>query len=148
MAGTLRAANLFDLVDDPEWQTLDDARGEKGKKLTVILDKAFADAYVDGAVNALRRMGVPCYKMNSMFEAINDPQANANQYWQPNVQYFDGRTILLQSTPVRFGDNVPNQASPVPQLGENTVEILKSLGYGDEAVESLIRNRVVVAQGR
>ena len=142
LEAVLKAANRPALIGT-RWKTYADTTGESGAALVRELDAAWAGEYVDGAVGALKRLGVDCYKIKSMFEAIGDAQANANQYWQPNVQCFDKRIIMLQSTPVRFGDNTPNVASRVPKLGEHTAQILRSIGYTDEMIAAAAAAGVV-----
>ena len=145
-AGIFHAANLLNHVDDPAYRTMEDAAGEKGRALTALLDEAFSTFYTDGAIAALQRCGVPCYKVASQFEAIEDRQANENQYWQENVQASDGRRIMVQSSPVRFGDNVPAPYTPVPRLGENTRQLLGALGYSQAEIAELVEKKIVVAE--
>ncbi len=145
LPGIFRAASLPELVDDPEWRTMEDTRGEKGAKLTALLDEAFAPLFTDGAVDALKCHGVPCYKVLSQFEVIHNRQANENHYWQPNEQMSDGRRIMVQSSPIRFGDNTPQDYIPVARLGEHTTQILQEIGFSEDLIRGFVEKGVVVA---
>ena len=59
-----------------------------------------------------------------------------------------GRSFMLPTTPVQFADNQSPDSKPAPLLGENTVEIVKELGYSDEEAEKMIADGVIKQYGK
>ena len=55
---------------------------------------------------------------------------------------------MLPTTPVQFADNQSPDSNPAPLLGENTVEIVKELGYSEEEAEKMIADGVIKQYGK
>ena len=92
---------------------------------------------------ALEKAGVPCAKVNSLDEVLEDPRVKHAgaiiEYDHPVA----GR--LRQSRPpVIFGDEPCTVRSPAPALGEHTDEILSGIGYSDDNI-TVLRDQKVVA---
>ena len=76
----------------------------------------------DGQWNIVQKAG----------ELARDPAALANGFVQ-DVDYGDGRTLTMVSTPVQF-DRKPSLASPARDLGSDTDVIMAELGLDEEAI--------------
>ncbi|CAB1071930.1 hypothetical protein D1AOALGA4SA_1387, partial [Olavius algarvensis Delta 1 endosymbiont] len=48
--------------------------------------------------------------------------------------------------PIQFNSMTPPEFNLAPQLGADTVSILKQLGYSDEAIETMKKNNCVKAK--
>ena len=70
-------------------------------------------------------------------ELIKDPRfaSDANRFIQ-NVDYGDGRSIKMVSTPVQF-DRHALDARPASELGAHNTEVLTALGYDEDAIIGL-----------
>jgi crotonobetainyl-CoA:carnitine CoA-transferase CaiB-like acyl-CoA transferase len=73
-----------------------------------------------------------------------DPQALANDFMR--VHTFDsGRSFMTAMPPIRLQNMGQTETKRAGRLGENTFEVLKTLGYSDQKLEEL-RNRKVIGQ--
>jgi len=88
-------------------------------------------------VEIFNRAGVPSGPIYAIDEAFGDPQVRALGIAQPlGATSYLGQPVTLSRTPSRV------VAHP-PGLGEHTVEVLKELGYDDDAIERL-RSQTVI----
>ena len=57
-----------------------------------------------------------------------------------------GQSIAASVSPIKMGDDEPSDFDLyTPQLGENTVEVMKAYGYTEEEIQALIDEKVVVS---
>lgn len=110
------------------------ARLEHRDELTVLLDRAFS---ADTTHNWLARLAgtVPVAPVNDLARALDNPFVAERGAIQ-DFRYPDGRTARLIANPIRVGDaELPRRAAPA--LGEDTNELLKSLGYSEARIAEL-----------
>jgi crotonobetainyl-CoA:carnitine CoA-transferase CaiB-like acyl-CoA transferase len=128
--------NLEHLVEDPKFSTLK-ARAENARELIQICDKVFATKTADEWEKLIRSAGDLVYaRVQRWSDLPNDPQVIANDYIT-NVQHPVLGKIKLANHPVRFSETPTSIRSVAPELGENTEEILLSLGYTWEQIAEL-----------
>lgn len=75
-------------------------------------------------------------------DIASDEQAIANNYVK-EFKMKSGRTFMLPTTPVQFADNQSPDSRPAPLLGENTMEIVRELGYSEEEAEKMLAEGVI-----
>ncbi len=63
-------------------------------------------------------------------------QARANGYLLELDHPTAGR-VLVAGTPVTMNGEIPQQARPVPELGEHTEEVMLELGYSWEEIVAM-----------
>jgi crotonobetainyl-CoA:carnitine CoA-transferase CaiB-like acyl-CoA transferase len=111
---------------------------------------------IDGLINAelsrdtaenwltkLKAVGVPCGKINSVAEALDDAHTAARDMVETVEHPTVGRLRML-GIPFKFSDTACSVRRPPPLLGEHTDEILSAeLGYDKNAIEQLRREKVV-----
>jgi len=112
------------------------ARDENRVKLLAILDDAFAQRSADDWLSALAAAGVPCARVNSVAEALQEPQALARETVVEHEHPALG-TVRTVRTPLRVGEDVrPPERGPF--RGEHTDEILREwCDYSPERVHGL-----------
>jgi crotonobetainyl-CoA:carnitine CoA-transferase CaiB-like acyl-CoA transferase len=124
-----------DLGDDPRFSTMA-ARNENRDALLPILDEVFRRRTVAEWLALLVPAGIPSSKVNSVLEALEDPQTAARgdvvEHEHPSL----GRVRSIR-TPLRVsgGERPPERG---PFRGEHTREVLVELcGYSDARVREL-----------
>lgn len=130
-----------DLNDDPRFSTMA-ARNEHRDELLPVLEEAFRSRTVDEWVRALVAAGVPASRINSVEQALEDPQTVAREdvvaYDHPSL----GRVRSIR-TPLRLaqeGESLERPPVRGPFRGEHTREVLLDLcGYAPERVDELAR---------
>ena len=58
----------------------------------------------------------------------------------------NGDKVVLPNTPVSFNSAKTPEFNLAPQLGADTISILKGLGYSDEEIETMKKNNFVKAK--
>lgn len=140
--GACQALDRNDMLDDPRFSDI----GERFTHLPEMMDEfeQSAASFTTAAVlKAFEDNGVPCGKVNSLDEVLEDPRVKhagaVIEYDHPVA----GR--LRQSRPPAiFGDEPCQVRSHAPALGENTDQILTEIGLSGDQITSL-RDKKVVA---
>jgi crotonobetainyl-CoA:carnitine CoA-transferase CaiB-like acyl-CoA transferase len=128
-----------ELGEDPRFATMA-ARNERRDELLPLLEEAFASRTVDEWVEALVAAGVPASRVNSVEEALADPQTLARGDVVEHDHPALGRVRSIR-TPLRLAqDGTSLERPPVrgPARGEHTAAVLVELcGYTRERVREL-----------
>jgi len=91
----------------------------------------------------LEAAGVPCGPINSIAQALADPQAVARGV-RIDVPHPTAGTVPLVGLPVRMSASEPDYGRPPPLLGEHTDEVLRELAGLDAAGIASLRERGVI----
>ena len=141
----LHVIHRDDLIGDKRWQCMHDTEGENAIELTRIFDEAFAKITVKEAVEGFEAADMACSAYYPGIFSTTDEQADANQYYY-DIEKQDGKKMRIPVSPIKMGDDAPSEFMKyTPQLGENTVEVLKQYGYTDEEIQTMIDEKVVVS---
>lgn len=134
-----------DLIGDERFNTLSPAQ-KNCHALTDILDDEFIKKGHDEWLKLLAEYGLPCSPLPHAADIYKDPQSQANHMVEEYKTRL-GRTFMFPSTPIRFGDNLPAERYPAPRFGgEDTMEVLKAVGYREEDVAELERLGAVLVR--
>lgn len=135
-----------DLLDDPRFSTFA-ARREHREALLPELKAAFLGATTKHWLAELGRFGVPCAPVNSVAQALEDPQTVARGSVVVTEHPRFG-TIRSMASAVRVGDQ-PVDHRRAPFKGEHSREVLEGIcGYSSSRVDELIRLGVVYESGQ
>ncbi len=135
------AIGLSDLSRLPEYAT-HELQVERHKELNERLAVRFREKTTAEWMAELEPKGVFCAKVNTLAEAAEDPQLQANGMFVEMEHPAAGKFRLL-GTPVRLYGTPPISRKFAAELGEHTHEVLKGLGYTAEAIAELEGNGVV-----
>jgi crotonobetainyl-CoA:carnitine CoA-transferase CaiB-like acyl-CoA transferase len=129
------------LMDDPRFAEYE-GRISNGKELIAIFDAVFASKAGDEWIETLNGRGLMFSPVQTLEEVIADPQAIENAY----VVEFDhpeyGRK-MIPGYPAYFSENSTGTRDVAPKLGEHTDLVLSGMGFTDQDIESLRKDRVI-----
>ena len=105
------------------------------------LAELFATGPRDRWLETLRDADVVAAPVNTLLEASRDPDVLANGYVQ-EVDYPGHGPMPVHGTPWKFSETPP-RIGRAPQLGEHNDQILRSLGYDEEAIAGFREQGVI-----
>jgi len=120
-----RAIEREDLENDPRFNSFE-ARAENREVLYPILDEVFLTKTLDEWKPRLE--GIPWAPQQSLIEAINDPQARANDCFVACDHPTYGRMEVV-ANPVKLSETPATIRMPAPEFGQHTEEVLLEYGY-------------------
>jgi len=117
------ALGRADLANDPRFKTNTD-RVKNRPAMRVELEKVLSGMSVDEVVDRLGRAAVPCGRVRSVAQALEDPQVAARQMLLDlnDEEIGDFRVV---GNPIKLSSYQPPPARRPPKLGEHNEEILK-----------------------
>ena len=135
--------NLCSIIDMGELAGLDlFNRIAKREKIITRLQKSFLTKNLDEWLAIFNDVDVPCGPVYTIEESYSDPQiAHRGSVFEINHPT-EGK-IKLRAFPATFSESITKKDNPPSILGMNTSEILHGLGYKEEEVARLIREKIV-----
>jgi crotonobetainyl-CoA:carnitine CoA-transferase CaiB-like acyl-CoA transferase len=86
---------------------------------------------------------VPCGRINSVAEALSDPQTAARDMIE-TVEHPTVGSLRMLGIPFKFSDTPATVRRPPPTLGQHTEEILESeFGFDAGAIARLREDKVI-----
>lgn len=125
-----------ELADDPRYAK-NIGRVEHRTELAHRLSELMAQRPSAEWLEALQNAGVPCAPVNSLSEAMSDPQVVHNGVLT-NMQHPTLGELRTVGLPMTFDGERPPIRNAPPLLGEHTEEILQAAGISEEAVRNLV----------
>lgn len=119
------AVGREDLINEPRFRTTSD-RAENQIALGEVLRPTFAGFDVDTILDRLNEAGVPCGRINTFEEALEDPQI-VHQGLVVPMNLPNGSITRTFGSPVRIDGMVTPIQRRVPALGEHTAEVLSNI---------------------
>jgi formyl-CoA transferase len=135
-----RAIGKEEWIDDPAYNTAP-ARQDKIFDIFAVIEDWLKDKTKFEAVDILRKFDIPCSPVMSMKELAADPSLRASGTITEVDHKARGKYLTVGS-PIKFSDTTV-EITGSPLLGENTDEVLASLGYNAEQIVSLHAAQVV-----
>ena len=127
---------------DPRFAT-NRARVEHRHLIDGAIAQALAADTADNWLAKLKAAGVPCGRINSVAEALADPQTQAREMIE-TVEHPTVGDLKLVGPPYKFSGTPAAVRRPPPMLGEHTDEILREeLGLDTAAIAALRRDKVI-----
>ena len=83
---------------------------------------------------------VPNMPANTPADLLHDPHLRATGFVRETEHPSEGRLHSLRSPTRWTGTPLDDEATPAPQLGQHTRDVLAEAGYPADAIEALLRN--------
>ncbi len=131
-----RAIGRPELIADPRYATAE-ARCERSEELVALLDEAIGGKDMAEWEALFRQQGVVWGLIPTMEQVVADPQMIANGVFA-ELDHPQLGAVSTVSNPLNVQGLAKEKPGMAPEVGEHSREILRSLGYGDAAIEELI----------
>lgn len=119
------------------------SRVVNNSKLKIALERQTKKFGTDELLDILYKTGIPASKINTVKEAVEEPQVIARNMLQ-KVKHKKTGEVKLHGIPAKIKSCDDNIKIPPPRLGEHTKEILKKyLNYGDHEINNLVKENIV-----
>jgi crotonobetainyl-CoA:carnitine CoA-transferase CaiB-like acyl-CoA transferase len=141
-------ARVAEVLGHPEWAkdarfTSNRARVENRSVLDALINAALSHDQADAWLGKLKTAGIPCGKINSVAEALDDPQTAARRMIE-TIEHPAAGALKMLGIPFKFSATACSVRRPPPTLGQHSEEILSGeLGLDDKAIAELRRSKVV-----
>ncbi|KOA18412.1 succinyl-CoA:(R)-benzylsuccinate CoA-transferase subunit BbsF [Clostridium homopropionicum DSM 5847] len=118
--------NMPELIEDPRFKTNEGRCDDYTNKLRPILEAYTSTVSKYEIENGCRKVGVPCGAVLDIEEIINHPQITDNNFmFEMEVEGIG--TVKAPTLPLKLSTESDEYNKNVPELGQNTSEILADL---------------------
>jgi crotonobetainyl-CoA:carnitine CoA-transferase CaiB-like acyl-CoA transferase len=131
-----------DLATDPRFAR-NAGRVRNRAALVPMLEELVRTKPVEFWTSGLERAGVPCGPINSIAQALADPQIVARGL-QVELPHPRAGRVALVGTPMKLSASPPALDRAPPTLGQHTEEVLRELAGIDAATLAALRARQIV----
>lgn len=130
-----------DMANDPQLAR-NDGRVPRTAEIDTAIQSWCDTQTIDSALDILKAADVPVGKIYSVRDMMSDPQFLARQMFEQHA-FKDGTPIKLPAISPKLSATPGETRWLGPALGEHNDEILRALGYDDDALAQLRRDKVV-----
>jgi crotonobetainyl-CoA:carnitine CoA-transferase CaiB-like acyl-CoA transferase len=138
-----RAIGRTELINDSRYATAE-ARSQHTAEVVALLDEAIGSKDLDEWEVLFREQGVVWGPIPTVDRVATDPQMKANGVFS-ELEHPQLGSIPTVSNPINIEGATKEKPRMAPGVGEHSREILRSLGYEDEAIEELILRGCTIA---
>jgi succinate--hydroxymethylglutarate CoA-transferase len=141
-------ARTAEVLGHPEWATdarfnSNRARVEHRATIDGLIEQALSQDDADVWLDKLKAVGVPCGRINTVAEALDDPQTLARNMIE-TIEHPTIGALKMLGIPFKLSDTKCSVRRPPPTLGQHTDEILAGeLGLSAEAIAELRKQKVI-----
>lgn len=139
----LRELGLETMLEDARFAT-NEMRLRHRAELNARINAALAGGTQDEWIERLNRAGVPSGRVQSVTEALSDPQVAA-QEMVLRVPHPGHGEVAMTGFPMKFSETPLELRHPTPDLGADGRAVLRAAGYGEAEIEALIASGVLGA---
>ena len=139
---------VAEVLGHPEWAkdprfTSNRARVENRDVIDGFINEALSHDDADAWLDKLKAVGVPCGRINSVADALDDPHTTARDMIE-TVEHSTIGALKMLGIPFKFSDTACSVRRAPPTLGQHNDEILKGeLGLDEKAIAELRQEKVI-----
>lgn len=137
-----------DKTGKQEWaedeRFLTNADRVKNREILIpLLDEFFCHDEISHWLSILAAIGIPSGPINSIEQALCDPQVHARQM-VVDVAHSNSGTVQLVASPLKIPTAPPSVKLPPPSLGEHTDQVLNELlGFDAQTIQALRSTNII-----
>jgi crotonobetainyl-CoA:carnitine CoA-transferase CaiB-like acyl-CoA transferase len=141
-------ARTAEVLGHPEWANdarfnSNRARVEHRATIDGLIEQALSQDDADAWLDKLKAVGVPCGRINTVAEALDDPQTLARNMIE-TIEHPTIGALKMLGIPFKLSDTKCSVRRPPPTLGQHTDEILTGeQGLSAEAIAELRKQKVI-----
>ncbi|HZD61364.1 MAG TPA: CoA transferase [Xanthobacteraceae bacterium] len=139
---------IAEVLGHPEWAqdprfTSNRARVENRDVIDGFINEALSHDDAEVWLDKLKAVGVPCGRINSVADALDDPHTAARDMIE-TVEHSTIGALKMLGIPFKFSDTECSVRRAPPILGQHNDEILKGeLGLDEQAIAELRQAKVI-----
>jgi crotonobetainyl-CoA:carnitine CoA-transferase CaiB-like acyl-CoA transferase len=140
-------AQFCDLLERPDLKThkkfaTNPKRVSNHELLYPVLQKIFAEKTAEEWITLFEKNGIPCGAILSVGEVLEHPQVRARDMVveRPHPKL---KSVKMTGVPVKLSDTPGAAGNAPPLLGQDTLSVLRDLGYTDEQFADFKKRGVV-----
>jgi alpha-methylacyl-CoA racemase len=138
-------AGFCQMANKPEWLPLQFPMGEDRRKLREEVAGLFKTKSRDEWLKLAEVHDICLSSIHELGDLEMDPQLQAREM-VIEVERENGFTLKGIGIPIKFSGSKPDKPEPAPTVGQDSIEILKEIGYSQERIEELLKKGIVFAQ--
>ena len=131
-----------EMVDD-ERVTDRARRSEAVGELYAMVADAVAEWPTDALLEALEAADIPAGRVNALEDVPSDPHLSGINFFRQHDHPSEGK-IVLSEVPITFGRSPGGIDRLAPRLGEHSVELLREVGFDEDAIGAMVADGAVV----
>ena len=141
-------ARTAEVLGHPEWAqdarfTSNRARVENRDLIDGLINEALSHGGAESWLDKLKAVGVPCGRINSVADALDDPHTVARDMIE-TVEHSTIGALKMLGIPFKFSDTACSLRRAPPTLGQHSDEILAGeLGLDAKAIAELRQAKVI-----
>lgn len=137
----MKTIGLEHLLDEPRFSTNAD-RVRHRRELNALIDEAMRHESQDVWIARLNAAGVPCGRVQTLAEVVEDPQVKA-QEMVLDVPHPGHGVVRMTGFPVKLSQTPCRINRPAPDLGADTDAVLAEAGFSADEIARLREAGVV-----
>jgi succinate--hydroxymethylglutarate CoA-transferase len=136
------AVNHPEWADDPRFVS-NSVRVVNRRILDGLIEQALTGQLADSWLETLKKVGIPCGKINTVAQALEDPQTQARAMVE-TIAHPTAGLLKMLGIPMKFSATPASVRTAPPMLGQHSEEILRDmLGFDAARIATLRANRTI-----